>query len=70
MNNSGSPPIVNRLVIVDNGHRFLTAVVSPQAVMVTAMGRKMTYLTVCPVNTPLVLAYRDFFGAGDHVDNR
>ena len=56
VNNPGSPPIVNRLVIVDNGHTFLTAVVSPQAVMVTAMGRKMTYLTVCPVNTPPVLA--------------
>lgn len=43
VDNPGSPPIVNRFVIVDNGHAFTTVVVSPQAVMVTATGKKMTY---------------------------
>src|ERR1019366_4853304 len=42
VNNPGSPPIVNRFVISDNGQAFTTVVVSPQAVMVTATGRKMT----------------------------
>jgi hypothetical protein len=48
VNNPGNPPIVNRFVIVDNGQGFLTAVVSPQAVLVTATGKKMTYLESCP----------------------
>jgi len=42
---------VNRLVIVDNGQSFLTAVVSTQPVMVTATGRKMSYLSGCPLDT-------------------
>jgi hypothetical protein len=56
VNSPGSPPIVNRFVITDNGQTFLTAVVSPQAVLVTATGKKMTNLASCPVNTPPVLA--------------
>jgi hypothetical protein len=55
VNNPGSPPIVNRFVISDNGQAFTTVVVSPQAVMVTATGRKMTYLASCPANTAPVL---------------
>jgi hypothetical protein len=49
VNAAGSPPIVNQFVIVDNGNEFLTAVTSPQAVLVTATGRKMTS---CPANAP------------------
>ena len=56
VNNPGNPPIVNRIVIVDNGQGFLTAVVSPQPVLVTAVGRKMTYLAGCPATTAPVLA--------------
>lgn len=56
VNNPGNPPIVNRFVIVDNGQGILTAVVSPQPVMVTATGKKMTYLASCPTDTPAVLA--------------
>jgi hypothetical protein len=53
--NAGLPPIVNRFVIVDNGQGFLTVVASPQAVMVTATGKKMAYLPSCPVSTAPVL---------------
>jgi hypothetical protein len=56
VNNAGNPPIVNQFVIVDNGQGFLSAVTSPQAVLVTATARKMAYLASCPVNTPPVLA--------------
>lgn len=63
--NAGSPPIVNRFVITDNGQAFLTAVVSPQAVLVTATGKKMAYLASCPVNTaPLLAAVTDSKSAG------
>ena len=66
VNNLGSPPIVNRFVIVDNGQAFMTAVVSPQAVMVTATGRKMTYLASCPANTaPVLNAATDPDGSGN-----
>lgn len=42
INVAGSPfPIVNRFVIVDGGREFRAVVVSPQAVMVTANGRKV-----------------------------
>lgn len=42
LNNPGVPfPIINRFVIVDSGKEFLSIVVSPQAVMVAARGRKM-----------------------------
>jgi hypothetical protein len=44
VNIAGAPPIVNQFVIVDNGQGFLTAVTSPQAVLVTAVGRKISYL--------------------------
>ena len=38
---AGTPfPVVNRFVIVDGGKEFLSVVVSPQAVMVMARGRK------------------------------
>jgi hypothetical protein len=47
---------VNRFVIVDNGDRFLAAVVSLQPVMVTATGRKMSYLVSCALNTPPTLS--------------
>ncbi len=53
--NAGAPPLVNRMVITDNGLGFLTTVVSPQAVMVTATGRKMTYSPSCPVTSAPVL---------------
>jgi len=53
--NPGLPPIVNRLVVVDNGQGFLTVVVSPQPVMVTATGKKMAYMASCPANNPPVL---------------
>lgn len=56
VNNAGSPPIVNRFVLADNGQTLLTAVVSPQAVMVTSTGKKMDYLAACPVNGAPVLA--------------
>lgn len=56
VHNAGSPPIVNRIQIVDNGQSFLTAVVSPQPVMVTAVGRKMSYLAGCPLDTAPVLS--------------
>jgi hypothetical protein len=46
VNNPGNPPIVNQFVIVDNGQGFLTAVVSPQPVLVTAIGKKMHYSPV------------------------
>lgn len=52
VNNPGAPPIVNRFVIVDNGQAFTTVVVSPQAVMVTAIGKKMKYLAMCPQMRP------------------
>jgi hypothetical protein len=55
VNNPGNPPIVNRFVIVDNGQEFLSAVVSPQPVFVTATGRKMSYLENCPATTTPVL---------------
>lgn len=42
LNNTGTPfPIVNRIVIVNGGSEFRSVVVSPQAVMVAANGRKM-----------------------------
>jgi hypothetical protein len=42
LNNKGVPfPIVTQIVIVDSGAEFRGVVVSPQAVMVTANGRKM-----------------------------
>lgn len=56
VNNPGNPPIVNSFVIVDNGQAFLTAVVSPQPVLVTATGRKMTYLESCAATAAPVLA--------------
>ena len=56
VNSAGSPPIVNQFVIVDNGDGFLTLVTSPQPVMVTAIGRKMSYLVSCPLNTPPTLS--------------
>ena len=56
VNNPGNPPIVNRFVIADNGESLLTAVVSPQPVMVTAIGKKMTYLAACPAGTAPILA--------------
>lgn len=56
VNVPGAPPIVNQFVIVDNGHGFLTTVVSPQPVMVTAIGHKMSYLEGCPLDTAPVLA--------------
>jgi hypothetical protein len=60
VNNPGLPPIVNRFVIVDNGQAFTTVVVSPQAVMVTATGKKMTYLVSCAMNTaPALTAATD-----------
>jgi hypothetical protein len=55
VNTAGSPPIVNQFVIVDNGNGFLTAVTSPQAVLVTATGRKMSYLVSYPISTPPTL---------------
>jgi hypothetical protein len=64
--NVGNPPIVNRLVIVDNGQGFLTAVVSPQAVLVTAVGKKMTYLVNCPSTTaPVLTAATDTSGSSN-----
>lgn len=66
VNNPGAPPIVNRFVISDNGQSILTAVVSPQAVLVTATGRKMAYLATCPVNNAPVLAtVTDLDGTGN-----
>src|ERR1019366_7147177 len=66
VNNPGAPPILNRLVIVDNGQAFTTAVVSPQAVMVTATGKKMTYLAMCPSNAaPVLSAATDPDGSGN-----
>ena len=56
VNNPGLPPIVNRFVIVDNGKAFMTAVVSPQPVMVTATGRKISDLESCAPNTAPALA--------------
>ena len=41
LNNPGVPfPIINRFVILEGGKEFLSVVVSPQVVMVTARGRK------------------------------
>jgi hypothetical protein len=39
--NAGSPPIVNQFVLVNGGASFMSIVVSPQPVMVTAQGTKM-----------------------------
>lgn len=41
----GNPPIVTQFVIVDNGQGFMAAVVSPQPVLITAVGRKMSHQT-------------------------
>jgi hypothetical protein len=66
VNNPGAPPLVNRFVIVDNGQAFTTVVVSPQAVMVTATGKKMTYLAMCPANAaPVLTAATDLDGSGN-----
>jgi hypothetical protein len=70
VNNAGSPPIVNQFVVVDNGQGFLTAVTSPQAVLVTATARKMSYLASCPVNTPPVVAAGTDIAGGSTVSAR
>ncbi len=42
LNNQGIPfPIVNRIVIVDGGKEIRSVVVSPQAALITATGRKV-----------------------------
>ena len=56
VNNPGMPPIVNRFVATDNGQTMLAAVVSPQAVLVTAIGHKMTYLASCPASSAPVVS--------------
>jgi len=38
---AGNPPIVNRFVLTDGGNEFRSVVTSPQAVMITASGRKL-----------------------------
>ncbi len=41
LTNAGAPPLMLRIVVVDNGNEVRTAVVSPLAVMVTSNGRRM-----------------------------
>ena len=43
---TGNPPIVTQFVIVDNGQGFLSVVISPQPVSITAIGKKMHYSPV------------------------
>jgi len=64
VHNPEAPPIVNQLVIVDNGQSFMTAVVSPQPVLVTATGRKMSYVAGCALDTvPMLAAVTDINNA-------